>query len=108
MKYLRLLILFTLLVIPVVRAQDEPYRNAELSVEERVEDLLARMSIEEKIGQMTLVEKGSINPDDITAMYIGGLLSGGGGYPTPNTPEGWAEMVNGFQEYALATPLAIP
>src|SRR5688572_28592119 len=108
MKWLRLLILLRLLIIPAVRAQDEPYLDASLSVEERVEDLLARMSLEEIIGQITLDEKGSITPEDITSMYIGGLLSGGGGYPSPNTPENWAEMVNGIQESALETPLGIP
>lgn len=77
-------------------------------VQNRVEDLLARMTLAEKIGQMTLVEKNSIREEDITAKFIGGLLSGGGGYPTPNTPENWAQMVNGFQEYALRTRLGIP
>ena len=35
------------------------------------------MTLDEKIGQMTLVEKKGIAPDDITALGIGGLLSGG-------------------------------
>ena len=37
-----------------VRAQNEklPYRNVQLSIEERVKDLLARMTIEEKTAQM--------------------------------------------------------
>lgn len=87
---------------------DAPYKNPALPVAERVSDLLARMTLAEKIGQMTLVEKGSINPDDIGARYIGGLLSGGGGYPNPNTPEKWAEMVDGFQANALETRLGIP
>jgi len=87
---------------------NSPYKNPELPVEERVEDLLARMTLEEKIGQMTLIEKGSINPNDITSRFIGGLLSGGGGSPDNNTAEGWAEMVDGFQDYALQTRLDIP
>jgi beta-glucosidase len=64
--------------------------------------------LEEKIGQMTLVEKGSIVETDITQRYIGGLLSGGGGYPETNTAEAWAEMVDGYQEYALQSRLGIP
>lgn len=87
---------------------DAPYKNPDLPVDERVADLLARMSLAEKIGQMTLVEKNSMIADDIPARYIGGLLSGGGGYPTPNTPEAWADMVDGFQARALEAPLAIP
>ncbi len=87
---------------------DAPYLNPELPIAERVEDLLARMSLPEKAAQMTLVEKNSINPEDITTLGIGGLLSGGGGYPDPNTPESWAAMVDGFQAVALDAYLGIP
>lgn len=92
-----------------ILAQDIPaYLNPDLPVEERVADLLARMSLEEKIGQMTQIEKNSLTPADVTEWFIGSVLSGGGGYPFPNTPEAWAAMVDSFQEAALATPLAIP
>jgi beta-glucosidase len=66
------------------------------------------MTLEEKAGQMTLVEKNSIAPADVAALSIGGVLSGAGGSPRPNTPEAWAEMVRGFEEAALQARLAIP
>lgn len=93
-----------------VRSQDDnpPYLNPDLPVEERVEDLLARMTLEEKVGQMTQVEKNSINPDDIGPLGIGSLLSGGGGYPTPNDAENWYQMVYEFQNEALNSRLGIP
>lgn len=74
----------------------------------RVEDLLRQMTLAEKIGQMTLVEKNSITPDEVETYFIGGLLSGGGGYPNPNTAENWRSMVDDFQSYAMHTRLAIP
>ena len=77
-------------------------------VEERVEDLLSRMTLEEKIGQMTQVEKNSIQSGDITKYYIGSILSGGGGSPEENTPQAWYAMVEGYQQEALATRLQIP
>lgn len=89
-------------------AGDAPYKNPDLPVEQRVEDLLARMTLDEKIGQMTQVELSSIRPGDITAMYIGSILSGGGQYPNPNKPETWLAMINGLQQYALNTRLGIP
>ncbi len=96
------------LLVPAA-AQTEPYRDPSLPVEARVDDLLARMTLEEKIGQMTLIEKGSLPTDDVAALFLGGVLSGGGGYPTGNnTPAGWAEMVDGYQQSALSTRLAIP
>ncbi len=88
---------------------DADYKNPELPIDQRVEDLLSHMTLEEKIGQMTLIEKNSIVASDIAHRGIGGLLSGGGGYPdSGNTPEGWAEMVDGYQDFALASRLGIP
>ena len=78
------------------------------AVEKRIEDLLARMTLDEKIGQMTQVEKNSIKTGDITKYYIGSILSGGGGSPEENTPQAWYAMVEGFQKEALATRLQIP
>ena len=84
------------------------YQDSSLAPEARATDLLSRMTLAEKIGQMTQVEKNSIKPADVAAKAIGSLLSGGGGYPQPNTPAAWLKMVNGFQEEALTTRLGIP
>src|SRR6185369_16150518 len=57
------------------------YTDASQPVEARVEDLLQRMTMDEKIGQMTQVEKNSIGKGDITRYYVGSILSGGRGSP---------------------------
>jgi beta-glucosidase len=85
-----------------------PFLVTNLAPAERAADLLARMTLEEKIGQMTLVEKWSIESDAVTQYFIGGVLSGGGGTPARNTVEGWAEIVDNFQKAALKTRLKIP
>lgn len=77
-------------------------------IQTRVSDLLAQMTLAEKIGQMTQVEKNSITPADVATYFIGSVLSGGGGNPTPNTPQLWADMVKTFAQAALETRLAIP
>jgi beta-glucosidase len=79
-----------------------------LAQEAFVDALLSRMTLAEKIGQMTQAEKNSITPDDVTAYAIGSVLSGGGGNPTPNTVHMWAAMVRAYQDAALQTRLAIP
>lgn len=95
--------------VPTAEAGSEPINeNIRATIKDRVEDLLSRMTLAEKIGQMTQVEKNSIKKEDITVLFVGSILSGGGGYPTPNTPKAWAKMVNTFQEYALQTRLGIP
>src|ERR1043166_5833325 len=60
-----------------------PYRDAKLPVDQRVADLLGRMSLEEKIGQMTQAERGAVagDPDQIRALRLGSVLSGGGSTP---------------------------
>jgi len=74
----------------------------------QVQELLSRMTLEEKIGQMTQVEKNSLPPGAVRQHFIGSVLSGGGGYPVNNSPTGWADMVSAFQAEALETPLSIP
>ena len=93
-------------------AADEvlPYEDPGQPVPVRVADLLARMTDEEKVGQMTQAERGAVtsNPSLITDWKLGSVLSGGGSPPTPNTPESWADMVDSFQRAALNTRLHIP
>jgi beta-glucosidase len=87
-----------------------PYEDASRPVPARVADLLSRMTLEEKVGQMTQAERGAVsdNPSLVTTLMLGSVLSGGGSTPTPNTPEAWADMVDRFQQAALDTPLHIP
>ncbi|MFD1830972.1 glycoside hydrolase family 3 N-terminal domain-containing protein [Streptomyces desertarenae] len=98
---------------PAAASADVPpapaYEDPALPVDDRVEDLLSRMSLDDKIGQMTQVDRGALeNRSDLAAYRIGSVLSGGGSAPTPNTPQAWAEMYDSFQRTALSTPLGIP
>ncbi|HVX34035.1 MAG TPA: glycoside hydrolase family 3 protein [Solirubrobacterales bacterium] len=87
-----------------------PYLNSHLPVRLRVRDLLSRMTLAEKVGQMTQAERAPIEPapQQITELGLGSVLSGGGSVPPGNTPEAWANMVDGFQKAALETRLHIP
>src|SRR5512140_2651824 len=84
------------------------YPDPSQPIEARVEDLLRRMNLDEKIGQMTQVELSSIQPADVTTFFIGSILSGGDGNPPNNTPQAWQDMVKGYQTAAMATRLKIP
>jgi len=89
-------------------AADPPYKDPAQPVAARVADLLGRMSLDEKIGQMTQAERKAVSAADITNSRLGSLLSGGGSAPSPNNATSWADMYDGFQRAATATPLAIP
>jgi beta-glucosidase len=97
------------------RAQSSPapasaaYKDPSLPVERRVEDLLSRMTVEEKIGQTLQVARDYLVKDsDIAEFGLGSILSGGGSAPRVNEPAAWADMIDSYQRQALSTRLGIP
>ena len=85
------------------------YKNPGLPVMDRVLNLLSYMTLEEKIGQMTQVDRQFLDGDkNIGTYFLGSLLSGGGSTPAKNFPKSWAEMYDGYQKIALSTRLSIP
>jgi beta-glucosidase len=105
----------------VINAHGFPYLDDSLPISQRVDDLVSRMSLDEKVGQMTQPERAQFtttantsnnNSNDIAAWLLGSILSGGGSVPPAsmggNTPQGWANMVDDFELRALRTPLQIP
>ncbi|WP_090941254.1 glycoside hydrolase family 3 N-terminal domain-containing protein [Nonomuraea jiangxiensis] len=93
----------------VINAHGFRYLNARLPVKKRVADLLRRMTLEEKAGQMTQAERGALaKQSDVATYLLGSLLSGGGSAPAQNTPRAWADMVDAFQLQAQRTRLQVP
>ncbi|KAM7476898.1 hypothetical protein LguiB_024141 [Lonicera macranthoides] len=85
------------------------YKDPNQPVAVRVEDLLSRMTLEEKIGQMVQIDRTVATADIMRNYYIGSVLSGGGSAPLPQaTATDWVNMVNGFQKGSLSTRLGIP
>ncbi|MFO7668621.1 MAG: glycoside hydrolase family 3 N-terminal domain-containing protein [Bacteroidales bacterium] len=85
------------------------YLDTTSSIGERVEDLLGKMLLSEKVGQMTQANWKAVKPASNLAAYnLGSLLNGGGDAPPNNSPQGWADMIQDFQEEAMKTRLKIP
>src|SRR3954452_2723841 len=92
------------------------YKDADAPVAARVADLLGRMSLDEKLGQMTQIDRRYLSDESDLATFVlgsvfywrGSVFSGGGSAPEPNDPETWADMVDRFQRVALSTRLGIP
>ena len=77
--------------------------------EEFVKSLVQKMTLDEKVGQMTQVDKRMLDSEsDIATYFLGSLLSGGGSVPDDNSPTGWVNMINRYQKQALSTRLKIP
>ncbi len=102
------------------------YLDAGASVSARVEDLLHRMTLPEKIGQMDQIVTGALrdttNPANgmchnaggntdplqpscldnvLIKNFTGSILAGGTDNPASNTGRGWAEWANTIQHTAI-------
>jgi beta-glucosidase len=75
---------------------------------QRVESLLGQMTLDEKIGQVLLVERRHITPDDVARFGVGGVLSAGGSGPADNSPTGWADETDRFRATASGSRLHVP
>lgn len=85
------------------------YKNPNESVEARVQDLLSRMTLKDKIYQMTQIECRVATPSNIKNLGFGSILSGGGSGPFEKAESSdWADMIDGFQVSALKSRLGIP
>jgi beta-glucosidase len=79
------------------------------AVEQRADGLLARMTLDEKIGQMVQVDLLAIkDKTDLARLSIGSVLSGGSSDPADITAKGWADTYDDLQRAALQGRLKIP
>ncbi|KAK4370655.1 hypothetical protein RND71_010130 [Anisodus tanguticus] len=85
------------------------YKDPKQPLNVRIRDLMNRMSVEEKLGQMTQIERHVAAPEIMKKYFIGSVLSGGGSVPVPKaTAADWVKMVNDIQKGSLSTRHGIP
>ncbi|KAJ4883585.1 Glycosyl hydrolase family protein [Raphanus sativus] len=108
-KSLCLLLLYCTLAASAYAESSPKYKDPKQPLGARIRDLMNRMTLQEKIGQMVQIERIVATPDVMKNYFIGSVLSGGGSVPAPKaTPEAWVNMVNEIQKAALSTRLGIP
>jgi beta-glucosidase len=80
------------------------------SFDPQVKALLAQMTLDEKIGQMTQAEQDGLkDPADLENLFIGSVLSGGNSDPREgNSLKAWTDLYNRIQEHSAKTRLKIP
>jgi beta-glucosidase len=76
----------------------------------QVREVLARMTLEEKIGQMTQAEQDALKDvQDIDTYFLGSLLSGGSSDPKAgNSLQAWTDLYDRYQALAVKSRLGIP
>lgn len=78
-------------------------------IEERIDALMAQMTLEEKAAQMVQPEQNGISLAEITKYGVGSVLSGGGSAPASgNTAPDWQNHINSIKQAALDSRLGIP
>lgn len=91
------------------KAGDMKYKDPKQPINVRIKDLMRRMTLAEKIGQMTQIEREVASAQVMKDYFIGSVLSGGGSVPRPQASAvDWVNMVNDFQKGSLSTRLGIP
>ena len=92
----------------IVTSASEP--NKLSSFDPQANALLAKMTLDEKVGQMTQPDQSFLKSDaDIVKYYLGSVLSGGDSDPKEgNSLEAWTNLIDRYQKRALETRLSIP
>jgi beta-glucosidase len=115
MKLLRSLIVTLLVLLSLTKgtpapAQTTPEMKNFSAYAEQANLVLARMSLAERIGQMTQAELSHLKSyDDIPELFLGSVLSGGGSDPkSGNDLASWTKAVEDCHQAALKAPLKLP
>jgi len=75
-------------------------------MEQRINDLMARMTLEEKVGQVIQPDINDVTPDQVRQFNLGSILNGGGSAPGKNlrnTPDSWLALADEFWEASTDT-----
>ena len=90
-----------------------PAVSPDAALEARVQSIVAGMTLEQKVGQMTQPDIRSVTPDEVRRYYIGSILNGGGAWPDMNmhaSVQDWLKLSDQFYQASMSTdmPVKIP
>lgn len=76
------------------------------AIESRIDELLAKMSVEEKVGQVIQSEIRHTTPEDVRTYHLGSVLNGGGSFPNnekSSTPQDWLDLADAYWDASTDT-----
>lgn len=102
--------IFISIILLITFTTIQSQSNQKTMINKKVDALMSKMTLEEKIGQMTQVDLDAIkqNPDDIAKYSLGSLLCGGNTEVPDISAKGWAQSYQQYQNIALKSRLKIP
>jgi beta-glucosidase len=84
---------------------------ADPAIEARAKQILASMTLAQKVGQMTQPEIKSITPEQVREYYIGSVLNGGGSWPDKNMHASvgdWLALADRYHDASMASDAKVP
>ncbi|KAL8095055.1 uncharacterized protein LOC141689317 [Apium graveolens] len=107
--YVLFAVLLMCLSAAMAKTEYMKYKDPKVAVNVRIRDLMNRMTLEEKIGQMVQIDRTVASNKVMKKYLIGSVLSGGGSVPAEKASAAtWVDMVNDYQKGSLSTRLGIP
>jgi beta-glucosidase len=88
-------------------AISSPVRK-DAAMEARIAEIVAGMTLEQKIGQMTQAEIRSVTPTQVRQYYLGSILNGGGAWPRMvkhSKASDWAALSHEFYAASMSTDM---
>lgn len=79
---------------------------ADPALEKRITDLMAGMTVEEKVGQLVQGDIASVTPDDVRRYRLGSILAGGNSDPGGRydaSPAEWLALADAFYDASMDT-----
>ncbi|KRG52619.1 glycoside hydrolase family 3 protein [Stenotrophomonas beteli] len=76
------------------------------ALEKRITDLMAGMTVEEKVGQLVQGDIASLTPDDVRRYRLGSILAGGNSDPGGRydaSPAEWLALADAFYDASMDT-----
>src|SRR5688572_19072911 len=76
------------------------------AIEAKITELLGKLSLEEKVGQLIQPELRQVTPADVTEYSLGSILNGGGSFPGENKHakvEDWIALADAFYNASMST-----
>ncbi len=79
---------------------------ADPALEKRITDLMAGMTVEDKVGQLVQGDIASVTPDDVRRYRLGSILAGGNSDPGGRydaSPAEWLALADAFYDASMDT-----
>src|SRR6478609_4845036 len=87
-----------------------PTLSSEAAIDARARSIVAGMTLEQKVGQITQADIRSVTPDEVRRYYLGSILNGGGAWPGMNmhaSVNDWLKLSDDFYRASMSTDMKV-